>query len=67
MLSDKIRGPSEELVKMEYPHMIRVRQTFDGTTLDDVAEEIDMQLANLKLKTLQGQYIVGFYNQLISK
>ncbi len=36
---------------MEYPHMIRVRQTFDDTTLDDIAEEIDTQLANLKLKT----------------
>jgi len=32
---------------MEYPHMIRVRQTFDDTTLDNVAEKIDTQLANL--------------------
>ena len=36
---------------MEYPHMIRVRQTFNDTALDNVSEEIDAQLANLKLKT----------------
>ncbi len=31
--------------------MIRVRQTFDDTTLDNVSEEINTQLSNLKLKT----------------
>jgi hypothetical protein len=36
---------------MEYPHMIRVRQTFDDTTLDNVSGEIDTQLANMKLTT----------------
>ena len=36
---------------MEYPHMIRVRQTFNDTALDNVSEEIDTQLADLKLKT----------------
>ena len=36
---------------MEYPQMIRVRQTFDDTTLDNVSEEINTQLANLKLET----------------
>ena len=34
---------------MEYPHMIRVRQTFDNTTLDNVSDEINTQLANMKL------------------
>ncbi len=36
---------------MKYPHMIRVRQTFNDTTLDNVSEEINTQLSNLKLKT----------------
>ncbi len=36
---------------MGYPHMIRLRQTFDHTTLDNVSEEINTQLANLKLET----------------
>ena len=36
---------------MEYPHMIRVRQTLNDATLESVSEEIDTQLANLKLKT----------------
>ena len=36
---------------MEYPHMIRVRQTFNDTTLDNVSGEIDTQLANMKLTT----------------
>jgi hypothetical protein len=36
---------------MKYPHMIRVRQTFDDTTLDNVSGEIDTQLANMKLTT----------------
>ena len=36
---------------MEYPQMIRVRQTFDDTTLDNVSEEINTQLSNLKLET----------------
>jgi hypothetical protein len=52
MLSEKMdEGPSEEFAKMEYPHMIRVRQTFDDTTLDNVSGEIDTQLANMKLTT----------------
>lgn len=36
---------------MNYPHMIRVRQRFDDTILDNVAEEIDARLANLNLET----------------
>ena len=36
---------------MKYPHMIRVRQTFNHTTLDNVSEEIYTQLTNLNLKT----------------
>ena len=36
---------------MEYPHMIRVRQKFDNTILDNVAEEINTQLADLNLKS----------------
>jgi len=36
---------------MEYPHMIRVRQTFDHTTLDNLSDEINTQLANMKLTT----------------
>ena len=35
---------------MEYPHMIRVRQIFDNTKLDNISEEIFSQLADLKLK-----------------
>jgi len=31
--------------------MIRVRQTFDDTTLDNVSDEINTQLANMKLPT----------------
>jgi nickel-dependent lactate racemase len=44
---------------MDYPHMIRVRQTFDDTTLGNIAEEISAQLANLKLETSvkQGQTV----------
>jgi len=34
---------------MEYPQMIRVRQTFDDTTLANVSDEIHTQLANMKL------------------
>jgi hypothetical protein len=36
---------------MEYPHMIRVRQIFDNTKLDNISEEIFSQLADLKLKS----------------
>ena len=36
---------------MKYPQMIRVRQTFDETTLDNVSEEMYTQLANLELET----------------
>ena len=36
---------------MEYPHMIRVRQTFDNTKLDNISEEMITQLADLKLKS----------------
>ncbi|MGD1975099.1 MAG: lactate racemase domain-containing protein [Desulfobacterales bacterium] len=36
---------------MEYPHMIRVRQRFDDTILENVAEEIDARLADLNLET----------------
>ena len=44
---------------MDFPHMIRVRQTFDDTTLGNIAEEISAQLANLKLETSvkQGQTV----------
>jgi hypothetical protein len=34
---------------MEYPQMIRVRQTFDDTTLANVSDEIHTQLADMKL------------------
>ena len=36
---------------MKYPHMIRVRQTFDDTILDNVADEIKARLAYLNLET----------------
>ncbi len=35
---------------MEYPQMIRVRQTFDDTTLANVSDEIHTQLADMKLQ-----------------
>ena len=35
---------------MEYPQMIRVRQTFDDTTLENVSEAINTQLASLGLQ-----------------
>ena len=34
---------------MELPHMIRVKQTFDATTLDDIPGEIQSQIKNLGL------------------
>ncbi len=34
-----------------FPHMIRIRQTFDNTALDDIPGEIAAQLANLKLES----------------
>jgi hypothetical protein len=36
---------------MDFPHMLRIRQTFDVTALDDIPGEITMQLANLKLES----------------
>lgn len=44
---------------MEFPHMIRVRQTFGDTTLGNIADEITAQLANLKLEASvkQGQTV----------
>jgi hypothetical protein len=44
---------------MEFPHMIRVRQTFGDTTLGSIADEITAQLANLKLEASvkQGQTV----------
>ena len=44
---------------MDFPQMMRVRQTFDHTTLDNISEEIAAQLAKLKLKTSvkQGQTV----------
>ena len=35
---------------MELPHMIRVKQTFDATTLDDIPGEIQSQIKNLGLE-----------------
>jgi hypothetical protein len=35
----------------EFPHMMRIRQTFDGTALDDIPGEISGQLAGLKLES----------------
>jgi hypothetical protein len=35
---------------MDFPHMMRIRQTFDDTALDDIPGEITRQLANLKLE-----------------
>lgn len=34
----------------EYPHIFRVRQEFHGPRLDDVAGEVEAQLANLSLR-----------------
>ena len=34
----------------DFPHMMRIRQTFDDTALDDIPGEITRQLANLKLE-----------------
>jgi len=36
---------------MDFPHMMRIRQTFDDTALDDIPGEITGQLANLKLES----------------
>jgi hypothetical protein len=35
---------------MDFPHMMRIRQTFDDTALDDIPGEITRQLKNLKLE-----------------
>ena len=35
---------------MELPRMIRVKQTFDDTTLDNISEEIQSQIENLGLE-----------------
>ncbi len=35
---------------MDFPHMLRIRQTFDDTALDGIAGEITAQLANLNLE-----------------
>jgi hypothetical protein len=45
------KGLLRRVAKMEFPHMIRVRQRFDDTILDNVAEEINARLANLNLET----------------
>ena len=44
---------------MDFPYMMRVRQTFDDTALDDVPGEITRQLANLTLESSvkQGQTV----------
>ena len=36
---------------MDFPYMMRVRQTFDDTALDDIPGEITRQLINLKLES----------------
>lgn len=36
---------------VDFPHMMRIRQTFDDTALGDIPEEITRQLANLKLES----------------
>jgi hypothetical protein len=36
---------------MDFPQMLRIRQTFDDTALDDIPGNIAMQLANLKLQS----------------
>ena len=36
---------------MDFPHMMRIKQTFDDTALDNIPGEITMQLANLKLES----------------
>ena len=33
----------------DFPHMIRIRQTFDGTVLKNISEEICSQIENLRL------------------
>jgi len=35
----------------DFPKMMRIRQTFDDTALDDISGEITRQLANLKLES----------------
>ncbi len=37
---------------MNFPHMIRVRQTFDDTVLDNVSADIHTRLASLNLETV---------------
>ena len=37
---------------MDFPHMIRVRQTFNGTVLDNIAGEIRSQIENLGLEDI---------------
>ena len=36
---------------MDFPHMMRIRQTFDDTTIEDIPGEIIRQLAGLKLES----------------
>ena len=36
---------------MDFPYMMRVKQTFDDTALDNIPGEITGQLANLKLES----------------
>jgi len=36
---------------MDFPHMMRIRQAFDDTALDDIPGEITKQLVNLKLES----------------
>ncbi len=36
---------------VDFPQMLRIRQTFDDTTLDDIPGEIQEQLTQLKLET----------------
>ena len=37
---------------MDFPHMLRVRQTFGGAALDNIAEEISSQIENLRLEDI---------------
>ena len=36
---------------MDFPHMLRVKQAFDDTTLDDITGNIHSQIQNLKLES----------------
>ena len=42
-----------------FPHMLRIRQTFDGTALDDIPGEIAGQLAGGRIGLHFYQFLFG--------